>query len=148
MLLLNKLFDTTHLRWSYGVMVSTPDSESGNPSSNLGRTCDNFFFVSNSPHWLQFINWMYFFWYNYVSATHMHTPMGYQKPSLFAVFTFSTHHKSNCSIQFATITSFTLLLFTTGFQLTIYSIFCTEKYSQETSDKTEPVIKGSYSCKW
>ena len=25
-------------RWSYGVMVSTLDSESNNPSSNLGRT--------------------------------------------------------------------------------------------------------------
>ena len=75
----------------------------------------------------------------------MHTPMGYQKPSLFVVFTFSTHCKSNCSIQFATIASFTLLLFATGFHLTIYSIFCTEKYSQEsqkTSDKTELVIKG------
>ena len=27
----------------YGVMVSTLDSESNNPSSSLGRTCDVFF---------------------------------------------------------------------------------------------------------
>ena len=26
------------ISWSYGVMVSTLDSESNNPSSNLGRT--------------------------------------------------------------------------------------------------------------
>ena len=30
--------------WFHGVMVSTPDSESGNPSSNLGETL-SFIFV-------------------------------------------------------------------------------------------------------
>ena len=37
-LLLNILLGITSNVWSYGVMVSTSDFESGNPSSNLGRT--------------------------------------------------------------------------------------------------------------
>ena len=32
--------------WSYGVAVSTPDSESGDPGSNPGRTFFFFFFFS------------------------------------------------------------------------------------------------------
>ena len=32
------VFDTRVISWFHGVMVSTPDSESGDPSSSLGGT--------------------------------------------------------------------------------------------------------------
>ena len=40
-------------QWFYGVMVSTQDSESCDPSSNLGRTCEFFFLFVDHLSYLQ-----------------------------------------------------------------------------------------------
>ena len=47
------ILDQWCYQWFYGVMVSTQDSESCDPSSNLGRTCELFFLFVNHLSYLQ-----------------------------------------------------------------------------------------------
>ena len=46
---LTKGHDGSEEMWSHGVMVSTQDSESCNPSSNLGGTFSSFQQTSHTP---------------------------------------------------------------------------------------------------